>query len=117
MTGKYLRTIVITDGVSDSIDIPSGLTLTGVLIPKDIASTSFTLAISPSAQGTYVTLKDPLTTYGGTAGDDISFTLNSTATGSYVIQPTIGASLAGHLKLTFNESETFGLTLILADLA
>ena len=64
------------------IDLKGG-TLVGVYAGADLTSTTFTLTMSPTEEGTYVTVKDPLA-----SGAAITYTIGSTATGYFPISET-----------------------------
>lgn len=118
MTGQQIRNVIATNSSSTSqeMEIPSGFTLVGVVIPVEATSTTFTITHAARSGGTFLTLKDPLGIY-GTAGNAITFTIGSTSLGIFMIPPTISAILYSHMQIVLGSSETAGVTLIFKSLA
>ena len=108
MTGELVRNVIATNSTSTSqqMEIPYGMTLVGVEFPIEATSTTFTITHSGQANGTFLTLKDPLGLYGGSAGAAITFTIGSTSLGAFVIPPTVSALLYSRMQIILGSSET-----------
>lgn len=117
MTGLLTRQVLATNSstTSQAQDIPFGYTLVGVEVPVEITSTTFTIAQASSVNGVYLTLKDPLGTY-GTAGNAITFTVGATSLGVFQIQPIVSALLYNNFKIILGSAETVALNLIFKQL-
>lgn len=89
----------LTAGVTPEIDL-LGDTLAGVLLESDITSTTFTIQVARDTDGTYVTVKDPLS-----GGTDITYTVGGATTGYFPISPLITAGFR-YCKIAFDQSET-----------
>lgn len=85
-------------GLTPEIDLAGG-TLVGVM-PGEITSTTFTILVSPTSGGTFVTVKDPLA-----SGAAITYTVGSTSLGYFPINPTTTAGFR-FCKIQFDQNET-----------
>ena len=83
-------------------------TLVGVSIPE-LTSTSFTITNSPTAGGTFRTVRDPFGSFGA-ADADVTASIGTTSVGYYPIPPALSAGL-NYFKLVFSSSETATITL------
>lgn len=94
----FYESYVCVAGVTPEIDL-AGATLVGVL-PGEITSTTFTITVSTTSGGTFVTMKDPLL-----SGAAMTFTIGSTSLGYFPISPLITAGFR-YCKINFDQSET-----------
>lgn len=119
MTGSIYTNIIATNSsaTSEYSQTPSGFTLVGIIVPVELASTTFTIAQSLQATGIYTTLKDPLGLYTAAAGNDVLFTLGATSLGTFLIPPIVAAGLSSFTKIILGSAESAALTLIYKQLS
>lgn len=94
----FWESLTLVAGVTPAIDLTGG-TLVGVM-PGEITSTTFTITVSDTESGTFVTVKDPLS-----SGVAITYTIGSTSLGYFPITPTTTAGFR-FCKINFDQSET-----------
>lgn len=92
-------TTLAASATTNEIDLKTG-TLCGLLTEGDLTSTTFTITVSRKSGGTFVTVKDPTA-----AGAAKTYTMGSTATGYFPINPQDTAGFR-YCKIVFDSSET-----------
>lgn len=96
----FYESLVCVAGVTPEIDL-GGATLCGVLTESELTSTYFTVTMSRTSGGTYITLCD-----GEAAGAAKQYTIGATSTSKYIpISPLLTAGFR-FCKINFDQSET-----------